>query len=113
MRSGPGDPPPAGGIGWAATCEVTNTAVPTLTHTLRRILTSFSELAGRGRRQSELVDEPQPSLVPLEVRQVEVAIRLILGPPRDLDRVGGLENGIRQDASRQGRTDEQGVAFLL
>src|SRR5215211_7065338 len=98
MRSGPEVGPPARGIGWAATCEVTNKAVPTLTHTLRRIITSISELAGQGQRRSELIHEPQPSLVALEVRQVEVAVRLVLSPARDLDRVGGLENGIRQDA---------------
>src|SRR4051794_8890751 len=84
-----------------------------LTHTFRRITTSLSVPAGRGRLRSELVHKPQPSLVPLEVRQVEVAVRLVFRPPRDLDRVGGLENGVRQNANGQGWADKQGVTFLL
>src|SRR5215217_6691654 len=49
----------------------------------------------------------------LKVRQIEVAIRFILCPARDLDRVGGLEDGIRQNARGQGRTHKNSPTFLL
>src|SRR5262249_57290141 len=64
-------------------------------------------------RTLELDDQAAARLIALEIDQIQMAARLVDGMAGNLCREGRLDERARQKSSREGRPDEQGLAFEL